>query len=156
MKLSIENLKTGYVVENSEGNKGCIMLGDFEIIQWEDGTWEYLEEQIDDIVKVSRPIQAGGMYPPFKNMFLSVIWERRTFTEEEIIILKALDSEYKYMARDYDGEVWVYTNRPRRTLPTDTWNAEFGGGDILPFKSKFKSISFKDEKPVCIADIIKV
>lgn len=154
MKLSIENLKTGYVVENSEGNKGCIMLGDFEIIQWEDGTWEYLEEQIDDIVKVSRPIQAGGMYPPFKNMFLSVIWERHTFTEEEIIILKALDSEYKYIARDFDDELWVFFEKPYKRA-RKCWDS-LQRCEMLPMSRIFRSISKDDEEPVCIADVLKV
>lgn len=156
MKLNKDVLKTGCVVKNSKGKIGCVILGIFNIIQWEDGTWHSLEEQMNDIVKVSKPIKDSDIKLFFEGICMSTIWEKHNFTEEEITILKSLDKGYKYIARDFDGSLYIYCDKPRK-YEDRTWaNSALSRSSRLPMGSIFKSISYKDEKPVCIADVIKV
>ena len=74
----------------------------------------------------------------------------KEFTNDEKIIAKNIDKEYKWMARDSDGNLCVYEERPKKE--GDYWfynNYEC----IYSFNHLFSAIKWEDEEPTLISDI---
>lgn len=77
----------------------------------------------------------------------------KIFTEEEKIIAKNFNPRLKYIARDKDGELYLFNNRPVKNdymwSCVDIW-------DKSPCQcgaSLFKAIKWLDDQPVKIRDI---
>lgn len=74
----------------------------------------------------------------------------KTFTEVEKTIARNIDWEYKWMARDRDGNLCIYEEKPRKE--EDSWY--FGGYDYISyFNHLFSAIQWEDEEPTRISDI---
>lgn len=67
-------------------------------------------------------------------------------TEIEKIILENTDKEYKYIARDEDGNLFLYTQEPFKNF-LDNWrtNSYYNAFDI--YNHLFKDIKWEDKKP---------
>lgn len=71
-------------------------------------------------------------------------------SEVEKIILENLEPKFKYIARDRNGFLWIYSHCPKRV-------EEYGFWEIVSFSTSsknfsfyqhlFKSIKWEDEKP---------
>lgn len=80
----------------------------------------------------------------------------KKFTELEKQVSKAIDPKYKYMARDGDGELRVFTMKPSKEHYDDSayyWSSSFDNEYISPFNHLFKSIMTEDSEPTLIKDI---
>ena len=74
----------------------------------------------------------------------------KTFTEVEKTIARNINKEYKWMARDWDGNLCIYEEKPRKE--EDSWY--FGGYDYISyFNHLFSAIQWEDEEPTRISDI---
>ena len=74
----------------------------------------------------------------------------KTFTEVEKTIARNINKEYKWMARDRDGNLCIYEEKPRKE--EDSWY--FGGYDYISyFNHLFSAIKWEDEEPTRISDI---
>ena len=74
----------------------------------------------------------------------------KTFTEDEKAIARNIDEEYKWIARDCDGELCIYEGKPRKE--GNYWY--FDGYDRLSyFNHLFSAIKWEDEEPTRIRDI---
>ena len=82
-----------------------------------------------------------------------VVWQRSLFLkQEEKIILKCLNKRYKYIAKDGDGDVYIYTNIPHKR--DDMWFVD----DDEDYTSLEDFDAFKDmptTKAYKIEDLIK-
>lgn len=67
-----------------------------------------------------------------------------TFTEDEKVILKSLDSKYEYIARDEDGKVFIYDAKPRKRLAS--WISD-RYDDLSIFTNLFESVKWEDSEP---------
>lgn len=76
-------------------------------------------------------------------------------TEQEKVILHSIDPKFKYIARDENGDLYVYENEPERQLTI--WNDDACGyvSDMIAFNHLFKSVSWEDEAPTLIADLLQ-
>lgn len=87
--------------------------------------------------------------------------KKKVFTDDELCILRNIDKEYKWIARDkvckdeYDdyGNLNIYLGKPNNKstvswLPSDIY-CEFHGYNHL-----FQSIQWEDEEPVYIDDYV--
>lgn len=76
-----------------------------------------------------------------------------TLTEDEKAILRNLDKGWKWIARDKNGELYVYTDKPYK----DEWIWKTGGegSNLGIFKHLFKLIKWKDEEPYNIDELLK-
>ena len=78
-------------------------------------------------------------------------------TPTEKIILKNVDKKYKYIARDEDGYLFLYTDSPNKVGSNlRYWYSEFG--EICDFWScnhLFDFIRCTDDEPYKISDLIK-
>ena len=73
-----------------------------------------------------------------------------TGLEEEI--LKRIDFVFKFIARDQDGKLFVYCQKPSKL--NVTWMPT-GECKLLPLPSLFDWITFDDVEPWCIDDLVK-
>lgn len=73
-----------------------------------------------------------------------------TGLEEEV--LKKIRRQFKYIARDKDGKLFVYYNKPQKS--TKNWISRFPYTQ-LPIFGVFDWITFDDDEPVCIDDYVE-
>ena len=74
----------------------------------------------------------------------------KTFTEDEKIIARNIDEEYKWIARDRDGELCIYEEKPRKE--GNYWDFD-GYGRPSYFNHLFSAIKWEDKEPTRISDI---
>ncbi len=79
-------------------------------------------------------------------------------TKNEKVILKSINKKYKWIARDEDGELMVYSTRPLkdrhimkkwRVILTDEYEL------MHIFNHLFQFIKWEDEKPYLIEDLLE-
>lgn len=73
-----------------------------------------------------------------------------TMLEEEV--LKRIGQPFKYIARDEDGKLFVYYQKPRKG--NSMWMSDYHHGH-LPLTGLFDWITFDDKKPRRIDDFVK-
>jgi hypothetical protein len=81
--------------------------------------------------------------------------KKKEFTGDELCILRNIDKEYKWIARDDDGKLCMYTEKPlkRETVWTATKNAYIT--ELYCFNHLFNSIQWEDEEAVFIDDYVE-
>lgn len=74
-------------------------------------------------------------------------------TEDEKAILRNMDGDFEYIARDENGELWVYGVKPeKREREGEWWDPDNG---LLPFSGLFQFIKWEDEEPYLIEDLLE-
>ena len=84
--------------------------------------------------------------------------KKKEFTDDELCILRNIDKEYKWIAKDRDGDLWIYTNKPKKEddgywRDCSSKSLSFEPLDIFK-NSLFTEILWEDEEPVCIDDYV--
>lgn len=74
-------------------------------------------------------------------------------------LLESLNNKYKWIAKDENGSVWAYENRPRKGIDINMWTNNSGGhthGFIEVFKEGvFDFLSWEDEEPTNIKELLE-
>ena len=70
--------------------------------------------------------------------------------QEEYEVLKELGDEWKWIARDKDGEAFIYEYKPYKIA--SLWNFDDGVHDPLRHDNHFQFIQWEDEEPHNIAE----
>ena len=85
--------------------------------------------------------------------------KKKEFTDDELCILWNIDKEYKWIAKDRDGDLWIYTNKPKKEY--DRYWKDCSSSKSLSFEpldifknSLFTEIEWEDEEPICIDDYV--
>lgn len=71
------------------------------------------------------------------------------FSLEEQIILNNIDRKWKYIARDYDGKLFLYENKPKKSEVGSWIHGDKAVGFGL-FTHLFENITWEDEEPTKI------
>ena len=79
--------------------------------------------------------------------------KKREFSQDELCILRNIDKEYKWIARDKRNTLYVYKEDEPFTTGT-VWNNYSGNYVRFPYDDIFKSISWEDKKPTYIDDYV--
>ena len=84
--------------------------------------------------------------------------KKKEFTDDELCILRNIDKEYKWIAKDRDGDLWIYTNKPKKEddgywRDCSSKSLSFEPLDIFK-NSLFTEIKWEDEEPVYIDDYV--
>ena len=74
------------------------------------------------------------------------------WTMAERIICAAMDNKYKYIARDKNGRLRAYANKPQRS---NDHYVSFDAWDMSGFITDFKKITWDNPGPIKILDIVK-
>ena len=83
--------------------------------------------------------------------------KKKEFTDDELYILRNIDKKYKWIAKDKDGLICTYINKPKKTekLWSDGWSNGESYASLEAIKnSLFNSIQWEDEEPVFIDDYV--
>ena len=97
---------------------------------------------IFDIVKVYRDYTCQ-----------EVLWERKEepkLTEDEKTILRNVPQYYKWIARDGNGVVCLYPDKPHKSKTI--WDSY---GALFPFHHLFQFIKWEDDEPYSIEELLE-
>jgi hypothetical protein len=87
-----------------------------------------------------------------------LLWERKINTqlsEDEKVILKNISEEWKWIARDEDGEIWIYKDKPVKGIKSKMWrNISSCDSKINLFNHLFQFIKWEDEEPYLISNLL--
>ena len=81
--------------------------------------------------------------------------KKKQFTDNELCILRNIDKKYKWIARDEDGNVCIFIEKP---LKKETVWDFVRGTDYIEFhcyNHLFQSILWEDEEPIYIDDYVE-
>ena len=77
----------------------------------------------------------------------------KTFSDAEKTIARNIDWEYRWMARDKDGNLYIYEEKPKKTgidwIATGSSDYDYFFG----FNHLFTDIKWEDDEPTLIRDI---
>ena len=84
-----------------------------------------------------------------------LLWERKEKpkikrTEDENAILRNVPQYYKWIARDGNGVVCLYPDKPHKSKTI--WDSY---GALFPFHHLFQFIKWEDDEPYLIEDLLK-
>ena len=88
-------------------------------------------------------------------ILLSEHKEKPKITDDEKAILRNIDNTFKYIARDEDGELFVFERKP---IKSDCyWDYEVLNNclNLSCFTKLFKSIKWEDEEPWNIKELLE-
>ena len=131
-------------VEEGEEFKFC-EYGDIYFIQ--NGYLYFID--IDSIEKKS---YLNINYVAGKNIIK--LQKKKQFTDDELCILRNIDKEYKWIARDRWGEMWIYSDKPKKEDEQWNWNTYYFKPLNIFKNSLFTEIKWEDEEPVYIDDYV--
>ena len=147
------DLKYGNVVETRSGDKYLFTFHDEEDIFVDltgDGYY-YFESLYFNTNYKNSDIVIMKVYNDYTCKEL--LWERKEkpkLTEDEKVILRNLPKEYKWIARDLSGMVYIFIERPEKGQAI--W---YGCGQpMIPFYHLFQFIQWEDEEPYSIEELL--
>ena len=145
-----DKIKDGDFVKSRDGEVGfvrnhCIYYGlDAIKVSFYDRNL-YNDVDMDyDIMTIYRADEVGN---------IDVVWERYEYTEDEIQIAKLIADKVKYIARDDDGELVGYKEKPVKDVVYSIWSGHRYYLNV--FDDYFPNIKFQDDEPVSIDDILE-
>lgn len=74
-------------------------------------------------------------------------------TDDEKAILKNLPRDYKWIARDADGEIFLYFRKPQKSCAW--WKSEGSEFGFSMYDGLFQFIKWEDENPYNIDELLK-
>ena len=83
--------------------------------------------------------------------------KKKQFTDDELYILRNIDKKYKWIAKDKDGLICTYINKPKKTekLWSDGWSNGDSYASLEAIKnSLFTEIKWEDEEPIYIDEYV--
>ena len=148
------DLKYGNVVETREGIKylyHCKNSDKFLNLDYDGFLWIRNFDENLNIIDCDNGLDIMKVYKDYTCKEL--LWERKDpkLTEDEKAILRNLPKDYKWIARDLSGMVYIFIERPEKGQAI--W---YGCGQpMIPFYHLFQFIQWEDEEPYSIEELLK-
>ena len=150
------DLKYGNVVETREGIKylyHCKNSDKFLNLDYDAFLWIH---NFDKNLKCINDLNEFDIMKVYKDYTCKkLLWERKEkpkikLTEDEKAILRNMPQYYKWIARDENGCLYVYTSKPEKVITM--WKGS--GLPMMPFNHLFQFIKWEDEEPYLIEDLL--
>ena len=149
------DLKYGNVVETREGIKylyHCKNSDKFLNLDYDAFLWICDFDENLNIIDCDNGLDIMKVYEDYTCKEL--IWERKEKpkpTEDEKVILRSLPKDYKWIARNLSGMVYIFIEKPEKGQTI--W---YGcGRPMIPFYHLFQFIKWEDEEPYLIEELLK-
>ena len=145
------NLDYRNVVELRNGNKYLFYNEDFICLT--DYGCLPLESYRKDLTDIDGDVEFDIIKVYKDYTCKNLLWERKPkpqLTEDEKAILRNLPKEYKWIARDIDGCLYVYASKPKKGITM--WESD--GLPMIPFDHLFQFIKWEDEEPYSIEELL--
>ena len=137
-----------HIVELEDGSRYLYLEGWFANSR----TWYGIDAKIYKIFGIQEVFSLSDMLVFGKGLVL--IWERKPeLSEAERVILENVDKKFKYIARDKNGELFIFEGKPSK-CPNE-WAQRYAI-DFEAFRHMFKMVKWEDEEPTLIADLLEV
>ena len=148
------DLRYGNVVETREGIKylyHCKNNDQFLNLDYDGFLWI---RNFDENLKCFDDYTKFDIVKVYKDYTLTeLLWERKgkpKLNEDEKIILRNIPKEYKWIARNLSGMVYIFIERPEKGQAI--W---YGCGQpMIPFYHLFQFIQWEDEEPYLIEELL--
>ena len=149
-----DKLRFLVIGDNLEGKDGYLKLQDYkDDMQFGNNHQPgYINLDNFDIMKVYPNIFVITDY----NVMQQPLWERKEpprLTNDEIAILRNIDKEYKWIARDKNGILYIYDSVPKKR-GNYRWSRDTLHVDLSLFSNMFNFIQRWDDKPYNINDLL--
>ena len=150
------DLKYGNVVETREGIKYLYHCKNSDIfLNLDDDGFLWISD-FDENLKIINDLNKFDIMKVYKDYTCKeLLWERKEtpqLTEDEKVILRNLPKEYKWIARDSSGMVYIFIEKPEKGQAI--W---YGFGQpMIPFYHLFQFIQWEDEEPCSIEELLRV
>ena len=82
--------------------------------------------------------------------------KKKQFSQDTLNFFKCIDKEWEWIAKDFDGEIFIYDKKPNKDR--DSWNGKGVTGVYINNyvnQSLFDQILWEDEEPVYIDDYVE-
>ena len=151
------DLEYGNVVETREGIKylyHCKNSDKFLNLDYDGFLW--IRNYRQDFTDIDGEVEFDIMKVYKDYTLTELLWERKEkpqpqLTENEKAILRNVPKEYKWIARDLSGMVYIFIERPEKGQAI--W---YGCGQpMIPFYNLFQFIQWEDEEPYSIEELLK-
>ena len=84
-----------------------------------------------------------------------LVWERKPeLSEVERIVLENVDKEYRYIAREGNNNLYLYSRKPNKFCKAWTSNVPTFTA-MYQFNHLFRMAKWEDEEPTLIADLLE-
>lgn len=153
------DLKYGNVVETREGIKylyHCKNSDKFLNLDYDGFLWISDFDENLNIIDCDNELDIMKVYKDYTCKEL--LWERKEpkekpkLTEDEKAILRNLPKEYKWIAKDNNGPICVFIDKPEKI--GYVWSSEFF--EVLSlFQHLFQFIKWEDDEPYSIEELLK-
>lgn len=77
--------------------------------------------------------------------------EQMVISRKDMRLLKYMKDGYKYIARNYNGDLYLYINKPKKGY--SVWTSDLEDASIKPFNVDFPMIKWEDSEPWLIEDL---
>ena len=148
------DLEYGNVVETREGIKylyHCKNSDQFLNLDYDGFLWI---RDFDENLKCIDDLNELDIMKVYKDYTCKeLLWERKEepkLTEDEKVILRNVPQYYKWIARDGNGVVCLYPDKPHKSKTI--WDSY---GALFPFHHLFQFIKWEDEEPYLIEELLK-
>ena len=81
--------------------------------------------------------------------------EKKKFSNNELVIMKSISTNYNFIARDYNGDLYVYKSMPVKDNADSVWLDDTYCSEFCVFNSLFNSINWNDDEPVRVDDYVE-
>ena len=137
--------------------------GEEFILETKDGWFNDLKYKIENnIIKVATIEYSDYSQSSFNlNEFVYIekiikLPKKKQFSQDTLNFFKCIDKEWEWIAKDFDGEIFIYDKKPNKDR--DSWNGKGVTGVYINNyvnQSLFDQILWEDEEPICIDDYVE-
>ena len=147
------DLNIGNVVELRNGFKFLFLGKNKELIELTGIGCTAIDYYHENLTRINQD-ENYDIMKVYKDYTLTdLLWERKEkpqLNEDEKVILRSLPKEYKWIARDLSGMVYIFIERPEKGQAI--W---YGCGQpMIPFYHLFQFIQWEDEEPYSIEELL--
>ena len=150
------DLKSGMFVILRCGDK-CVVQEEHKIfVDIKDGTYLRFDIINDDLNHIDNLSNLDIMKVYKDYTCQKLLWQRKEkfkLTEDEKTILRNIPEKWKLIARDKDGFLRIYDNKPIRGRYSWIVHNLYENLDL--FGHLFEFIKWEDEEPYCIKDLLE-
>ena len=152
------DLEYGNVVETREGIKYLYhCMNSDKFLNLDDDGFLWICD-FDKNLKHIYDLYEFDIMKVYKDYTLTeLLWERKEkpqFTEDEKVILRNLPKEYKWIARDEEGDLAVHNVKPYKSPEFWVSESDIAWEYLVPFNNLFQFIKWEDDEPYSIEELL--
>lgn len=138
--------------------KSSLKSGD--LIVYRDGAFEVIDEEKLSLIKerYDEELRQLNRRLDIMRVYRYPVWKREdlTITSAEKVLLENVEKKYRYIARDYNSELFLFGEKP--TKENEMWPRNMNNfiASFTVYSHLFPMVKWEDEEPWLIEDLLKL